>query len=124
MQFAPRPAYLTVGAGGRLGAVLLDGLLIMVTFGIGWLLWMLVTWANGQTPAKQLLGHVVADANTGQAFTWGGMFLREFVIKGLLFGLVNTISFGVFSVVDALFVFRADCRTLHDLVAGSVVRHR
>lgn len=121
---AGQPAYLLVGAGGRLGALLLDFLLIMLTLGVGWLIWTLVTWANGQTPAKQLLGHVVADPNTGAPFSWGAMFLREFVIRGLLFGLVNMITFGVFSFVDAFMVFRADHRTAHDLVSGSVVRHR
>ena len=111
-----------VSPGGRLGALLLDFLLIMVTLGLGWLIWACVTFANGQTPAKALLGHVVADAETGVAFDWGRMFLREFVIRGLLFGLVNTITFGVFAFVDAFMVFGTLRRTLHDQVAGSIVR--
>jgi uncharacterized RDD family membrane protein YckC len=119
-----RPVSTLVSAGGRLGASLLDALLIMVTLGIGWLIWNLITWANGQTPGKQLLGHVVADASTGEAFTWGRMFLRDFLIRGLLFGLLNMITFGVFSLVDVLMVFRADRRTLHDQMAGSIVRYR
>jgi uncharacterized RDD family membrane protein YckC len=111
-----------VSAGGRIGASLLDFLLIGVTLGIGWLIWACVTWSNGQTPAKSLLGHVVVDAATGQPFDWGRMFLREFVIKMLLFGLLDTITFGVFWLVDDFTLFRAGQRTLHDQVAGSLVR--
>jgi uncharacterized RDD family membrane protein YckC len=119
-----RPAFATVSAGGRLGAAVLDVLLMMVTFGIGWLIWSLISWGSGQTPGKQLLGHVVADANTGEAFGWGRMFLREFIIEGLLFWIPNMLTLGFFGLVDALMVFRSDARTLHDMMAGSIVRHR
>lgn len=122
-QWPARPAFQLVSAGGRLGAVLVDGLLIVVTFGIGWLIWAMITWCNGQTPGRQLLGHVVADANTGEAFGWGRMFLREFLIRGLLFWIPNAVTFGIFGLVDALMVFRSDGRTLHDMTAGSIVRH-
>jgi hypothetical protein len=113
-----------VTPGGRLGGSLLDALLFLVTLGIGWWIWSLISWSGGQSPAKQLLGHVVADARTGEQFDWGRMALREFVIRGLLFGLLNVLSVGILGLVDALFVFGADGRTLHDKVAGSIVRTR
>src|SRR5690242_60717 len=47
-----------VSAGGRLGAMLLDVLIAVVTLWIGWLVWSMFTWSAGQTPAKKLLGHV------------------------------------------------------------------
>ncbi|GAA0582308.1 hypothetical protein GCM10010172_79260 [Paractinoplanes ferrugineus] len=119
-QFQPA----LVSAAGRLGARLLDTLLLVVTFGIGWLIWSMVTWSNGQTPAKQLLGQVVADANTGEAFDWGRMALRCFVIEGLLGMLLNAVSCGIYFWVDALMVFGDRQRTLHDRMAGSIVRHR
>lgn len=122
-QWAPQPGFRLVGAGGRLGAVLLDGVLLLVTFGIGWLIWAMITWAGGQTPGKQLLGHVVADATTGEAFGWGRMFLREVLIRSLLFWIPNALTFGLFGLIDALMVFRSDGRTLHDMTAGSIVRH-
>jgi hypothetical protein len=120
------PAYqpALVSAGGRLGARLLDGLLLLVTLGIGWLVWSFVTWSNGQTPAKQLLGHVVADAGNGEAFGWGRMALRSLVIDGLLAAFLNAISCGIYFWVDALMVFGDRQRTLHDRMAGSIVRHR
>jgi uncharacterized RDD family membrane protein YckC len=123
-QWATPPAFQLVGAGGRLGAVLLDAVLIVVTFGLGWLIWAMITWSSGQTPGKQLLGHVVADGTTGEAFGWGRMFLREFLIRTLLFWIPNALTLGLFGLADALMVFRSDGRTLHDMTAGSIVRFR
>ena len=112
-----------VSAGGRLGAVLLDLLLMMVTLWIGWFVWAMITWSDGQTPAKKLLGHVVADVNTGAPFDWGRMALREFCIKGLLGWVLNAVTFGVYSLVDCFMVFGDRQRTLHDRLANSIVRH-
>lgn len=120
---APVARYPLVSAGGRVGAALLDLLLMLVTLGIGWFIWAMITWSDGQTPAKKLLGHVVADANTGQPFDWGRMALREFCVKGLLGWVLNTVSFSVYFWVDSFMVF-GDCqRTLHDRMANSIVRH-
>jgi uncharacterized RDD family membrane protein YckC len=112
-----------VSVGGRFGAFLLDGLLILVTLGIGYLIWALITWGDGQTPAKKLLGHVVADAHTGEPFDWGRMALRQFVIQGLLGGLLTGISFGIYFWVDSLMILGEGQRTLHDRMANSVVRY-
>jgi RDD family protein len=113
-----------VSAGGRFGALLLDGLLMLVTLWIGWAIWSLISWSNGQTPAKQLLGHVVADPNSGEAFDWGRMALREFCIKGLLGWLLNVVSFGIYAWVDAFMCLGDRQRTLHDRMANSIVRYQ
>jgi uncharacterized RDD family membrane protein YckC len=81
------------------------------------------TWQNGQTPAKKLLGHVVVDANTGQTFDWGRMALREFVIKGLLGGLLNVVTLDIYFLVDSFMVFGARNQTAHDKMASSVTRY-
>jgi uncharacterized RDD family membrane protein YckC len=44
------------GIGRRLAGYLLDGLLVIVTLFIGWLIWSIVVWGRGQSPGKQLLG--------------------------------------------------------------------
>ncbi|WP_157437516.1 RDD family protein [Actinoplanes subtropicus] len=112
-----------VSAGGRFGAMLLDGLLAVVTLWIGWLVWSMFTWSDGQTPAKKLLGHVVADANTGSAFDWGRMALREFCIKGLLGWVLNVFTLGIYFWVDSFMCFGDRQRTLHDRMANSIVRY-
>jgi uncharacterized RDD family membrane protein YckC len=115
--------YPLVSAGGRIGAALLDGLLMFVTLWIGWLVWAMITWSDGQTPAKKLLGHVVADANTGQPVDWGRMALREFCIKGLLAWVLNLVTFGIYFWVDSFVGLGDRQRTLHDRMANSIVRH-
>jgi hypothetical protein len=112
-----------VPAGGRFGAALLETLLILCTFGIGWLVWAAVTWSDGQTPAKKMLGHVVADADNGAPFTWGQMALREFCIKGLLGWLLNFLTCSLYLWFDGLMIFGADTRTLHDRMVNSIVRY-
>jgi hypothetical protein len=115
--------FILVSTGGRLGARLLDGLLFVVTLGIGWLIWSCVTWANGQTPAKSLLGHVIADVHTGEAFGWGRTAFREIFLDGLLAWLLDAVTCGIYFWVDAFMVFGDRQRTLHDRMAGSIVRH-
>jgi uncharacterized RDD family membrane protein YckC len=120
---AAYPHFRLVTPGGRLASVLLDFLLMTVTLLIGWVIWTLIVWANGQTPGKQLLGHVVADVSTGRPFGWGQMFVREFAVRGLLFTMINMLTFGIFGIIDGCLVFSEDHRTLHDRMAASVVRY-
>jgi uncharacterized RDD family membrane protein YckC len=122
-QYSPIARVALVPAGARFGAFLLDGLLCLVTLGIGYLIWALITWSDGQTPAKRLLGHVVVDAQTGVPFDWGRMALRQFVLQGLLGGMLSSLSLGIYFWVDSLMVFGERQRTLHDRMANSVVRY-
>lgn len=112
-----------VSVGGRFGGAVLEFLLIMVTLGVGWMIWTLFTWSTGQTPAKKLLGHVVVDAKTGERLPWERMCLREFVIRGIVLALGNMLTCGILALVDAFMVFGESRRTLHDLMAGSAVRY-
>ena len=105
----------------RLGSFLLDLGLIIVTLFIGWVIWNLFTWKTGQTPAKRLLKQVVVDAKTGEVFTWSRMALREFAVKGAAGNIASGASNGITFVIDSLFVFRDDRRTVHDLIVGSKV---
>lgn len=81
--------------GKRFGAYLLDFALVIVTLGIGWLIWTLIILGRGQTPGKQLLNMRVVDADTGQLTGYGKMFVREFLLKGILMTIVITVSFGL-----------------------------
>ena len=108
-------------AQARLGSFLLDLGLMIVTLFVGWVIWNLYTWKTGQTPAKRLLNQVVVDAKTGEVFTWSRMALREFAVKGAAGNIAGGASNGITFVIDSLFVFREDRRTVHDLIVGSKV---
>jgi len=71
-------------AGKRLVAHLLESMLVLVTCFIGWLIWALFTFANGQTPAKQLMGMRTVNIVTGTRAGWGRMFVREVLAKLLV----------------------------------------
>lgn len=112
---APHAAQTTVAApvliggrpvtsiGRRLGAWLLDGVLVLVTCGIGWLVWAAVTAADGQTPAKKLLGMQVVDTRSGRPLDWATYVLWRGGL-GFIGGLIlGTIVIGVFVYLMPLF---------------------
>jgi hypothetical protein len=81
---------------GRLiGAALLDALLSLVTFGIGWMIWACITAAEGRTPAKKLLGMQVVDAATGRPLTWGTYVFMRGLVGGFVAGLAGMMTLGV-----------------------------
>lgn len=64
----------------RLGGYLLDLALAILTLGVGWIIWSLFAWRNGQTPAKQILKmRVVAEEGRNNA-TWKHMAIRQLLI--------------------------------------------
>ena len=88
-----------------------------MTLGIGYLIWGLIVWGRGQTPALQVLGMRCWRPETRCVPGWGTMALREIVgrfIEG--FVVTTLISF-------VLMLTRSDRMCLHDLVAGTVVVH-
>ena len=67
----------------RLGGNVLDGALLLtsvITLFLGWFIWSLVLWGQGQTPAKQILKMRVYSIDTGKPATWGHMAVRQFLI--------------------------------------------
>ena len=81
--------------GKRFGAYLLEFVLVIVTLVIGWLIWTLIILGKGQTPAKQILKMRVVEMNTGQVASYGKMFVREFLLKGILMSIVVSVTFGL-----------------------------
>jgi uncharacterized RDD family membrane protein YckC len=107
----------------RLAAYLLDAVLSIVTLGIGWLIWSLLAWRRGQSPAKQLLDmYVVHD---GRPASWKRMAAREILCKGVAglvcFGLARP-SYG-FSLLPYYFwlCFNVDHEALWDRPSGTHV---
>jgi uncharacterized RDD family membrane protein YckC len=143
------------GWGSRVGATLLDGLILLVpvvvlvviivavaagsdvggvVVGIvGFLAYILAALFyapvllaregehNGQTWGKQAVGiRVVRDS--GQPYDLGSGFLREFVVKNLLFGTVGGFFFAIPTILDWLWPLWDDQnRALHDMVVSSHV---
>jgi uncharacterized RDD family membrane protein YckC len=64
----------------RLGAIVLDTVFCVLTFYIGYIVWALIVWGQGQTPGKQILKIRVYSADTGRQATWGHMAVRQFLI--------------------------------------------
>jgi hypothetical protein len=52
----------------------------VVTLGIGWMIWSLVVWGQGQTPGKQIVKLRVYNKETGTKAKWGQMALRQFCL--------------------------------------------
>jgi uncharacterized RDD family membrane protein YckC len=77
---------------------------VIVTLGIGYLIWAFIAYGRGQNPAKQILNMYVIDEQSGQAASWGTMLLRGWVIDGLL----GQVTFGLFSLVSAFWIFSGD----------------
>ena len=81
--------------------MLLDGLLMLVTLFIGWIVWNIVLWGKGQSPAKKLLKMRVVMKDERRPATWGDMALREIVGKWLLgFVPLYTLVSGIVLLVD------------------------
>jgi uncharacterized RDD family membrane protein YckC len=110
--------YVLASKGKRFGAFLLEGVLAIVTLFIGWLIWSIIIWSKGQTPAKSILKMRVVKLDTGRAATTGDMALRELVAKWLL----GSITSGIYTIVSAIFVI-ADPQSqgLWDKICGTVV---
>jgi len=94
------PLTMLASQGQRFGAFLLDLVLVVVTLGIGYLIWSLVVWGRGQTPAKQLLKLRVIRLNDRRAASWGIMAVRQFVLVAVVFGVDAALGgFGLISLL-------------------------
>lgn len=107
------------GVGRRIGAWFLSILLVIVTLVIGYVIWGIVAWTRGQTPALQVLGMRCwrPTENKVPGFWW--MALREIVgrfVDGVLSFLTLITSF-------ILMLATPKRQSLHDLIAGTVVLH-
>ena len=105
--------------GRRIGAFFLAIPLVIVTLGIGYVIWGLIVWGNGQTPALQVLGMRCFRPETNRVAGFWWMALREIV--GRILEVILSIITELISLI--LMLTRPDRKTLHDLVAGTVVLH-
>jgi uncharacterized RDD family membrane protein YckC len=103
--------------GRRVGAYFLGILLMIVTLVIGYIIWGLLTWRRGTSPALSVLKMRCVKVSTGTKATFGTMALRN-IVGGILEGILSWIT-ELVSLV--LFFGRDDHRCLHDIIGGTVV---
>ena len=105
--------------GRRIGAYFLAIPLAIVTLGIGYIIWGLIVWGNGQTPALQVLGMRCWRPETNRVAGFWHMALREIVgrLAEVILGIITELTSFV------LFVAGKEHKALHDWIAGTVVLH-
>lgn len=65
----------------RARSLVLEVVLVVVTLGVGWLVWSAVLWRRGQTPAKCLMRMRCIDTRSGAAAGARTMAARELALK-------------------------------------------
>ena len=85
----------TVRPAARVAAWLLEGLLVIVTLGIGWIIWAATTAGAGQTPAKRLLGQQVVAIDTLRPVGMGRMFWMRYFIAGIVVSIAFPLTLGI-----------------------------
>ena len=123
----PDPLSMLASKGRRFGAYLLEIPLAIVTLGIGYIIWMLIVWARGQTPAKQVLDMRVVRLEERRAAHWGWMALRNFLL-GLLIGIPLELIFPGLSILWLLanaiaLLVSSRNQALWDMMLKTVVVH-
>jgi uncharacterized RDD family membrane protein YckC len=101
-------------ASRRLVGLLMEFVLVIATLFVGYIIWSLVLWGQGQSPGKKVLGLRVVKVSTGQAATRGTMALREIIGK-------MCSNAGPMWIVNGVMILGASHRGIADLIAGTVV---
>ena len=100
--------------GRRIGAWFLAIPLAIVTLGIGYIIWGLIIWGNGQTPALQVLGMRCWRPETNRVPGFWYMALREIVgrfVEGILGIFTEAASF-------IMMCTGRERKAIHDWIAG------
>jgi serine/threonine protein kinase len=101
----------------RLACWLLDVVLFTATLWVGWLLWALVAFAHGQTPAKQIMSMRTVRLRTRGQANWPTMCVRELIGKPL----VAFASLLTFFLPLAWLLWDHNDQQLYDKLAGTIV---
>jgi uncharacterized RDD family membrane protein YckC len=113
------PGVVLAPVGRRIGAYFLGAVLAIVTLIIGYIIWGLIAWRKGTSPAFQVLGMRVWHPESQQRAGFGRMALRN-IVGGIAVGILSWIT-GLISFI--LFLSRDDHKSLQDLIASTVVVH-
>ena len=105
--------------GRRIGAYFLSIVLAIVTLGIGYVIWGLILWPKGTSPAFKVLGMRAWDPVANRPATFWRMVLRDFVG-----GIVQAILGGITALVSlVVFLATKQHRSIPVFVGGRVIIH-
>ncbi len=108
----PRGTVVMASRMSRLGAAIVNALLMIFTLFIGWVIWWFIVAPRGQNPGKAVVGLRVIYAD-GRAAKTGSMLLR---------GLATFITGLIPLYLDELWLlWDRDAQTLHDKLVSTVV---
>lgn len=93
--------------------LILAGLVIFIVILV---VQMVLLGTRGQTIGKIALKIRIVDAQTGAHPGWPRLVLLRTIVNSLLSGITI-----IYWIVDSLFIFRGDHRTIHDLYSGTHV---
>ena len=111
------PGVTLAPVGRRIGAFFLSIVLFIVTLGIGFIIWGLVLWGRGTSPAFSVLKMKVWKPDQNQSATFGTMALRN-IVGGIVQGFIGFIT-GLVSFI--MFVATDQHKGLPDTVASTIV---
>ena len=110
-----------------LGALAVVIGLTLLAFLVIFIVQMVLLATRGQTIGKIIMKIRIVDAQTGEHPGWARLILLRTIVNGLISGVLNAIPVvgqglgGLYFIIDSLFIFRADHRTINDLIAGTRV---
>jgi hypothetical protein len=105
--------------GRRVGAYFLAIPLAAVTLGIGYVIWGLIVWGKGTSPALQVLGMKAWRPAEQRPANWGIMALRN-VVGGIVQGILSIITLLISFI---MFLTDDQNRTIPDRIGGTVIVH-
>lgn len=115
------PGVVLASRGRRVGAWFLSLLLVIVTLGIGYLIWGLIVWGKGTSPALQVLGMRAWKTDEGRVADWGTMAMRDIV--GNLAALIPFVGWIYQLASFVMFLSDDQNRTIQDRIASTIIVH-
>jgi uncharacterized RDD family membrane protein YckC len=105
------------------GALAVVVILTLLAFLVIFIVQIVLLVTRGQTIGKIIMKIRIVDAVTGQHPGWARLILLRTIVNSVIISFLNILpgAGGAYFLVDSLFIFRADHRTIHDLIAGTRV---
>ena len=98
-------------------------LLLLVVLLVVFIVQAVLLVTRGQTIGKIIMKIRIVDAVTGQHPGWARLILLRTIVNSVIISFLNILpgAGGAYFLVDSLFIFRENHRTIHDLIAGTRV---